>query len=735
MDSYPQQHGNAPFFSICLTTYDREELLRQTLNSLLNQTFEDFEVVIGNDNLDRPLSAEILGVNDARVRIINYPQRQGTLGNMSRLLELGRGRYITSLADDDLLAPQFLAAIHAALIKYDFPSCVFTSYELHYGSSQPDLSKQYSGQATLYSGADFLRMYLMEQVKAIGSMGMFDTEYLRRTGGIEDVSNDGVWVYLEYMLLVRVGLLEKVAYIPAPLICYRIHEGSWGVANTDLDAYFRAGEALVLKSAEVLSEGYAGNRAETLLLVFNLALKQLLNKTGLHDLSLDVRAMLEKANQAITANFGSNVDKPLEIIPSGIELDVVSLLLQQFADAETGRICKELELDAAKKKDEEIRSLKADCDVKDQEIEDKDNEIRLLKAGCNTKDDEIRLLKKICEEREMVIFELDRRVKFLERTNIPGKLLVMAHSVLMMGWVTFKKFVMPLITPRLGVLQQHAPRTLSSAALKVNAGLPRQTPKISIVTPSYNQAVYLERTLRSVLEQGYPNLEYVVQDGGSKDGSAEVLKRYSAQLAFWESKQDGGQTNAINLGFRHTDGEIMAYLNSDDLLLPGALAYVAEYFNTHPEVDAVYGHRVIIDENDLEIGRWVLPSHDNEVLSWADFIPQETLFWRRRAWEKIGGSLDESFHFAMDWDLLLRLRNSGAKFVRLPHFLAAFRVHSQQKTSAEIGDVGFREMNRLRERELGRVPSGAEVSKAVAPYLLRHVAADFFYRVRQKLGW
>src|SRR5262249_1995819 len=179
---------------------------------------------------------------------------------------------------------------------------------------------------------------------------------------------------------------------------------------------------------------------------------------------------------------------------------------------------------------------------------------------------------------------------------------------------------------------------------------------IAIVTPSFNQGAFLERTLASVLGQQYPRLEYVVQDGGSTDGTLAVLQRYRDQLTHWESVRDRGQAHAINLGFRRTTGDIMAYLNSDDLLFPGALAFVARYFAAHPQVDVVYGHRVIIDEQDQEVGRWVLPPHEDEVLSWTDPVPQETVFWRRRVWERVGGAMDESFQFALDWDLLLRFR-------------------------------------------------------------------------------
>jgi hypothetical protein len=173
----------------------------------------------------------------------------------------------------------------------------------------------------------------------------------------------------------------------------------------------------------------------------------------------------------------------------------------------------------------------------------------------------------------------------------------------------------------------------------------------------------------------------------------------------------------------------MAYLNSDDLLLPGALHAVAAFFSQRPDVDVVYGHRILIDETGQEVGRWVLPPHDDEILSWSDYVPQETVFWRRRIWERVGGTMNESFRFALDWDLLLRFRGAGATFVRLPRFLAAFRVHPQQKTSAQMAEVGSREMDRLRERCHGRPISPAEVALRTRRYLRRHLLCDFLYRV------
>lgn len=285
------------------------------------------------------------------------------------------------------------------------------------------------------------------------------------------------------------------------------------------------------------------------------------------------------------------------------------------------------------------------------------------------------------------------------------------------------------LRPWLFDTQQHSPRPFKIPADYQTVRLHEPAPAISIVTPSYNQAQFLERTIRSVLDQRYPRLEYIVQDGGSSDGSDAIIARHNAQLAFWESARDGGQSNAINRGMGRATGEILAYLNSDDVLLPGSLAYVANIFARRPDVDLIYGHRVIIDANDMEVGRWVLPPHDDELLSWVDFVPQETMFWRRRIWEKVGSAVDESFDFAMDWDLLLRFRAAGAKMYRAPRFLGAFRATPQQKSNTMVDNVGRREVRLLKERSLGYQPDGVEWDRRLRPYLARHVVLRLLYRL------
>jgi len=283
---------------------------------------------------------------------------------------------------------------------------------------------------------------------------------------------------------------------------------------------------------------------------------------------------------------------------------------------------------------------------------------------------------------------------------------------------------------QIGVLHQYDPQPLR---VPRSDRRPQGALRFTIVTPSYNQGHFIGRTLQSVLAQGHPRLEYVVQDGGSTDATSEVVSAYQAHLSRYESARDNGQTHAINLGFSGTSGEIMAYLNSDDLLLPGSLAHVEAYFARHPDVDVVYGDRIIIDENDDEIGRWVLPAHDAEALRLADYIPQETLFWRRRVWDRVV-CLDESFRFAMDWDLLLRFQEIGARIVHLPRFMGAFRVHLSQKTSTELDSRGAEEMARLRLRSFGTEMTAMEIHTGLATYRAAARRSAWLWKIKHALG-
>lgn len=229
-------------------------------------------------------------------------------------------------------------------------------------------------------------------------------------------------------------------------------------------------------------------------------------------------------------------------------------------------------------------------------------------------------------------------------------------------------------------------------------------PTISIVTPSFNQGEFVEWTIRSVFEQRYPKLEYIFMDGGSTDDTLQRVCPYRRQFAHFRSRPDSGQSSAIADGFELATGEILAWLNSDDVLLPGTLNFVAGYFAKNPEIDFIYGHRCIVNESNEVIGHWILPKHSYRMMRRWDLIPQESCFWRRRLFEEYG-NLDPTFRFAMDYELFVRYM-VGGKFRRVNRFLAAFRVHKGAKTSTQMTSVGQQEIERVRERyKIRAVPS------------------------------
>lgn len=284
--------------------------------------------------------------------------------------------------------------------------------------------------------------------------------------------------------------------------------------------------------------------------------------------------------------------------------------------------------------------------------------------------------------------------------------------------------------PRLGKLYHHSPKPLKIPKSYFRNKTSSDKLKISIVTPSYNQGHYIKKTIESVLSQGYGNYEYIIQDNCSNDSTNSVLGDINESKLKFIIEKDSGQANAINRGFSKCSGDVMAWINSDDVYLPGTFDYIINYFYKHPEVDVVYGHRVLIDDNGNETGRWILPPHNKKALYYADFIPQETLFWRRNVWEKIGGKLDESYSFALDWDLLLRFQEAGAKIARLPRFLAAFRIHSLQKTSAQISSLGEEEMFRIRKKYLNKEVDYQEIRKNILYYLIYSEFLNKFYSIK-----
>jgi glycosyltransferase involved in cell wall biosynthesis len=272
---------------------------------------------------------------------------------------------------------------------------------------------------------------------------------------------------------------------------------------------------------------------------------------------------------------------------------------------------------------------------------------------------------------------------------------------------------------------------------------PRALPLVSIVTPSFNQAEFLEETIKSVLTQDYPHIEYIVMDGGSTDGSVEIIKKYAAPLSAqpavpgdaeefrhkvnaWVSEQDKGQTDAINKGFNRAKGDILAWLNSDDTYNPKAVGEAVIHLLDNPDVAMVYADCNFIDEQGRVIGKFASRQTDYQKLRRGYVhIPQQTMFFRAEYWRDLG-PLDPSFFFAMDYDLWVRIA-ARAPLKYLPgRTWANFRIHTSSKTNVN-DERGWQEMLRVHYRD-----GGGFFSVIVAKYYLRKIIGPLWkWRIRR----
>lgn len=220
----------------------------------------------------------------------------------------------------------------------------------------------------------------------------------------------------------------------------------------------------------------------------------------------------------------------------------------------------------------------------------------------------------------------------------------------------------------------------------------KKYPKISIITPSYNQGRFIETTIRSVIEQNYPNLEYIVMDGGSTDETLDILKKYSRQIRLF-SKKDKGQSDAINNGLKIAKGEIVGYLNSDDTIEPDSLSKVADFFVKNSQYYWVTGKCYVINENGRIVNNlvtlyksfWLKYFRSEKILAVLNYISQPATFWKKSVYCRIG-TFNHSLHYGMDYDYWLRLIKIY-KLGFIDHYLAAFRIHSQSKSGQSYTDL------------------------------------------------
>jgi len=217
---------------------------------------------------------------------------------------------------------------------------------------------------------------------------------------------------------------------------------------------------------------------------------------------------------------------------------------------------------------------------------------------------------------------------------------------------------------------------------------------VSIITPSYNQASYLEQTIRSVLEQDYPRIEYIVMDGASTDGSVEIIRKFESRLVYWESVKDAGQADAINKGFAHATGEIVAWLNSDDYYLPGTVGKAVKIFEENPDVVLVYGDMLAVDEHGKTFNTLNYKQLTLEDLLCFQIIGQPAVFMRRSALQKASG-LNLTFHFLLDHLLWIQIAKQG-RILHVDQTWSAARYHAEAKNVAKAAEFG-REAFRILE--------------------------------------
>ncbi|MBT5873655.1 MAG: glycosyltransferase, partial [Candidatus Latescibacteria bacterium] len=360
----------SPFFSIGLTTYDRVDLLRESVQSVLAQSFGDFEIIIGNDGSDRTLTSADLQTDDPRIRIVNNEETLGQVGNWRALLGAARGTYFGWIADDDLYAPDLLKACHKALEGHGRPEGVFTAFTLLEGTDSTPPSPGFSGKIDVCSGHDLVTGYLLDELPLLGNMGFFRPNFLKNCVPWEQMECPGIALFREYLFVLGSIGAEKVLYLPDPLVIYRDHADSWGSSNTNVAQYIEAGQWLVEQGSHML-QAIADPRVrwQMTLLLFHLALRQLVQKRKNASFNLDVRGLMRDFLKADESSPADELSRRVYLALSG-----------QYADAEVSRIEKEVEIH---EKELEIHEKEVEIHEKELEIHEKEVEIHEMGAEAS----------------------------------------------------------------------------------------------------------------------------------------------------------------------------------------------------------------------------------------------------------------------------------------------------------------------------------------------------------------
>ena len=248
-------------------------------------------------------------------------------------------------------------------------------------------------------------------------------------------------------------------------------------------------------------------------------------------------------------------------------------------------------------------------------------------------------------------------------------------------------------------------------------------PKISIVTPSFNQGEFIDDTICSIINQGYPNLEYIICDGGSTDNTVDIIKKYESQITYWCSEKDKGQTDAINKGMKRATGEIVGWINSDDVMLNNSLFEIAHNFMYNKKIEFINGLVLDIDRNGL-VKKLTHPMLSKFFMKHGAYnICQQGMFWKKSVFNKIGGYLNDSFHGCMDRELLIRMYENNIIMKQVNKPIAAIRIYGETKTALG-GEFWLRDTTKLKEMYGSKYPTNEH--NLYNLYFLSYVVCKFF---------